>query len=373
MKKEKRIDKKPKKIILVAGARPNFMKIAPIWCEMIKYPDGFKPLFVHTGQHYDDEMSRFFLEDLELPEPDICLNVGSASHGAQTAKIMIAFEKVVNETGPDLVVVVGDVNSTLACALVAVKMHVPVAHIEAGLRSRDRTMPEEINRILTDQISDYLFTTEPAAGENLQAEGIDSGKIHYVGNTMIHSLIRYREKYESSDILKKMNLIQGGYVLVTLHRPKNVDHRETFQEILDVLLKIGKDIPVIFPAHPRTQKRIREFNLSEMISSDHRLRVLDPLGYFDFIALEKHARLVLTDSGGIQEETTFFQVPCLTIRENTERPITISKGTNVLVGTDPDQILKYSRDVLNGRVKRGTIPKFWDDQVARRIVDVIGC
>ncbi len=347
------------------------MKIAPILNEMIKYPDGFSPLFVHTGQHYDDAMSQFFLNDLALREPDICLNVGSASHGVQTAKIMIAFEKVIDEIGPDLIVVVGDVNSTLACALVAVKMHIPIAHIEAGLRSGDRTMPEEINRILTDQISDYLFTTEPAAEANLQAEGVDGKKIHYVGNTMIHSLIRYRQKYEDSAIFKKMNLAQGGYALVTLHRPKNVDHRETFQGILNVLSKIAKDIRVIFPAHPRTQRRIREFGLSDKISGDHQFQVIDPLGYFDFIALEKHARLVLTDSGGVQEETTFFQVPCLTIRENTERPVTISEGTNILAGTNPDQILKQSREVLNGRVKRGTVPKYWDDQVARRIIDVL--
>ncbi len=371
MKKEKRFDTKPKKIILVAGARPNFMKIAPILGEIIKYPDAFNPFFVHTGQHYNDEMSRFFLDDLCLPEPDTCLNVGSASHGVQTAKIMIAFEKVVDKIKPDLVVVVGDVNSTLACALVTVKMHIPVAHIEAGLRSGDRAMPEEINRILTDQISDYLFTTEPAAEENLIREGISKEKIHFVGNIMINSLIQYRQKYENSPIFEKMNLIQSDYALVTLHRPRNVDHRETFQEILDVLSEIGKDIQVIFPAHPRTQKRIHEFGFSDMVSGDRQLRVIDPLGYFDFIALEKHARLVLTDSGGIQEEATFFQVPCLTIRENTERPITVSEGTNVLVGTDPDQILIQSRDVLNGRVKQGTIPKYWDNQVARRIISIL--
>ncbi len=347
------------------------MKIAPILEEMKKFPKSFKPLFVHTGQHYDDEMSKVFLKDLKLPEPDVFLNVGSASHGAQTAKIMISFEKVVHETMPELVIVVGDVNSTLACALVAAKAHISVAHIEAGLRSGDRTMPEEINRILTDQISDYLFITEPVAEKNLMAEGIAKDKIHFVGNIMINSLIKYSQKYETSRIFDELHLVRGEYVLVTLHRPSNVDNQETFQQILNVLSRIQQDIQIIFPAHPRTQKRMREFGLSDVESNDHRLRVLDPMGYLDFIALEKYARFVITDSGGIQEETTFFQVPCLTVRENTERPVTIEKGTNIRVGTDPDRIIKESLKILNGDVKRGTIPQFWDDQVARRIVDVL--
>ena len=347
------------------------MKIAPVLEEMKKYPECFDLLFVHTGQHYDDGMSKVFLKDLELPEPDVFLNVGSASHGAQTAKIMIAFEKVVHETMPELVIVVGDVNSTLACAIVAAKIHIPVVHIEAGLRSNDRTMPEEINRILTDQISDYLFITEPIAEKNLIAEGIAKEKIHFVGNIMINSLIKYSQKYETSRIFEKLHLVRGEYALVTLHRPSNVDHRETFQKILNVLSRIKRDIQIIFPAHPRTQKHMREFGLSDMESDDHRLCVLDPMGYLDFIALEKHARFVLTDSGGIQEETTFFQVPCLTVRENTERPVTITKGTNILVGTDPDRIIEEIMKILNGCVKRGTVPEFWDDQVARRIVDIL--
>jgi len=360
--------KKPKKVILVAGARPNFMKVAPIYEEMKRYPNTFQPVFVHTGQHYDNTMSNIFIEELGLPRPDFYLGVGSASHALQTAKVMIEFEKVLEKEKADLVIVVGDVNSTLACALVASKFCIPVAHVEAGLRSYDRTMPEEINRILTDQISDYLFITCEEAEENLLKEGIPREKIHFVGNVMVESLLKYRHKAEQSRILKKLNLNEKGYALVTLHRPSNVDQRETFKEILEALHQIGKEIDVVFPAHPRTQKRMKEFGFQNL---DGRLVLTNPVGYLDFLALEMNARFVLTDSGGVQEETTFFHVPCLTIRENTERPITVTRGTNTLVGTDSNTIVRESLNILNGNGKEGHIPKFWDDQVAQRIVEVL--
>ncbi len=362
----------PTKVLLIAGARPNFMKIAPIWEEMKKYPARFQPIFVHTGQHYDAQMSRVFLQDLQLPEPDVYLGVGSASHGVQTARIMIEFEKVMVKQKPDLMMVVGDVNSTLACALVASKMGVPVAHVEAGLRSFDRTMPEEINRILTDQISDYLFTTCEEANENLKREGIPEEKIHFVGNVMIQSLLKYRQKAERSHILEELGLDRGEYCLLTLHRPSNVDQRETFQGILKALYQIQHKIKVVFPAHPRTQKRMKQFSFNgSMAQGLNNFMIIDPLGYLDFLCLEMNARFLLTDSGGIQEESTFFGVPCLTLRENTERPITVVQGTNTLVGTDPERIIKESLNILSGGGKRGRVPELWDDRVAQRIVWVL--
>jgi UDP-N-acetylglucosamine 2-epimerase (non-hydrolysing) len=360
--------KRTMKVFLVAGARPNFMKIAPLWSELQKHPHMFQAVFIHTGQHYDDEMSRIFLRELGLPDPDIYLDAGSGTHAEQTAKVMTAFEKVVINDRPDLVIVVGDVNSTLACALVASKAWIPVAHVEAGLRSYDRTMPEEINRILTDQISEYLFTTCRDADENLVREGIPRKKIHFVGNIMIESLLRYRARFEASQILERLGLEKKAYALITLHRPSNVDERITFQNILKELDRIQKEIKVVFPAHPRTKRRIKEFDLEDL---NHRLMVIDPMGYFDFLALEKNARFVLTDSGGVQEETTFFGVPCLTIRPNTERPITIDEGTNTLVGTDAETIVSESLNILNGNGKRGKIPKYWDGGVSERIVKVL--
>ncbi len=362
----------PTKIFLIAGARPNFMKIAPIWEEMKKYPDRFQPLFVHTGQHYDDQMSRIFLQDLGLPQPDVYLGVGSGSQGFQTAKIMIEFEKAMNRERPDLVMVVGDVNSTLACALVAVKMCVPVAHVEAGLRSFDRTMPEEINRILTDQLSDYLFITCKEANENLSREGIVGKKIHFVGNVMIQSLLRYRQKAERSQILAELGLNRGEYCLLTLHRPSNVDQRETFQSILEALVCIQHKIKVVFPVHPRTQKQMKQFGFDNtMTQSSNNLIITNPFGYLDFLCLEMNAKFLLTDSGGLQEESTFFGIPCLTLRENTERPVTVTQGTNILVGTDPTRIVKESLDILKGNGKRGEVPELWDERVAQRIVKVL--
>lgn len=362
----------PTEVFLIAGARPNFMKIAPIWEEMKKHPARFRPIFVHTGQHYDDRMSRVFLRDLGLPEPDIYLGVGSGSHALQTARIMIQFEKVMVKDKPDLVMVVGDVNSTLACALVSSKIGVPVAHVEAGLRSFDRRMPEEINRILTDQISDYLFTTCEEANENLKREGIPEERIHFVGNLMIQSLLKYRQKTERSHILQELGLDREQYCLVTLHRPSNVDQRETFQGILKALYQIQHKIKVVFPAHPRTQRRMRQFGLGRsMAQGVDNFMIIDPLGYLDFLCLQMNARFLLTDSGGIQEESTFFGVPCLTLRENTERPITVTQGTNTLVGTDSERIIKESLKIISGGGKRGRVPELWDDRVAQRIVRVL--
>ena len=360
--------KKPKRVILVAGARPNFMKVAPILEEMKKSADHFQPFFVHTGQHYDDEMSKAILQELRLPEPDVYLGVGSASHAVQTARIMMAFEEVVTEEKPGLVIVVGDVNSTLACALVASKACVPIAHVEAGLRSFDRTMPEEINRVLTDRISDFLFTTCEDANRNLRREGIPEEHIYFVGNVMIESLRRFEPMLESSSVFDALGLRRGEYVLATLHRPSNVDDRETLEAILNAFQRIQQEIPLVFPAHPRTQKRMKEFGFQNLNS---RLRVTEPMGYIEFLALEKHARFVLTDSGGIQEETTVFGIPCLTIRENTERPITIREGTNVLVGTRESRIVQESLKILNGGGTRGKVPQFWDDKVSERIVGVL--
>lgn len=362
---------KSKKVILVAGARPNFMKVAPILEKMKARPEWFQPLFVHTGQHYDDNMSKSFLEDLGMSEPDAYLGVGSSSHAVQTAKVMIEFEKIIEREKPDLVLVVGDVNSTLACAVVSAKQCVAVAHVEAGLRSRDRTMPEEINRILTDQLSDILFTTCAEANVNLEREGIARDKIRFVGNIMIESLIRHREKIDESPVLGRMGLQSGQYALLTLHRPSNVDRMESFKTIFSTLKEISVQIPIVFPVHPRTRTRIQEFDLADASALDHRLLLTEPLEYFDFLSLEKNARFVMTDSGGVQEETTFYQVPCLTIRDNTERPITVTDGTNMLVGVDAKKLLAESRVILSGNRKKGSIPPLWDENVSERIIQIL--
>lgn len=363
--------KKPIKIFLVAGARPNFMKVAPILSAIKRRTGIFRPYFIHTGQHYDDKMSKAFLDDLSLPDPDVYLGVGSASHAIQTAKIMIAFEKAMLEKRPDLVSVVGDVNSTLACALVSAKLHVPIAHVEAGLRSRDRSMPEEINRIVADQLSNVLFTTCRDADSNLLKEGIPKEKIHFVGNVMIESLIMHQEKIDRSDILEMLKLDRSGYALVTLHRPSNVDNPETFKPIFKILQKLSERLPVVFPVHPRTKVKIGEFKMTDGATDDHRLILMEPLDYFDFLNLEKNARLVLTDSGGVQEETTFFGVPCITIRENTERPITVEQGTNTLAGTDPDAVHRACQSALSRPMGRKITPELWDENVSERIVTVL--
>jgi len=361
------------KVINVVGARPNFMKVAPLVEEMKRRERDFTPLVVHTGQHYDQLMSDAFLRDLELPEPDVCLKVGSASQAAQTAAIMQKFEPVVLHEKPDWVVVVGDVNSTLACALVAVKMGVKVAHVEAGLRSRDRTMPEEINRLLTDQIADLLFTPSKDADENLRAEGIFDSRIRFVGNIMIDSLTKYLGLAKATGIRERLGFAGTDYAVLTLHRPSNVDDRKTFSEILDALAEIARRLPIIFPVHPRTRKTIEELGLAKRVAEIEGLRLIEPLGYLNFLGVYSGAKLVLTDSGGLQEETTFLGIPCLTLRENTERPITVELGTNIVVGTNPQRITTAAFAALDGSNPRDAhyIPPLWDGHAAERILDAL--
>src|SRR5678815_5011002 len=360
------------KVINVVGARPNFMKVAPIVAAMKKRPDTFLPLVVHTGQHYDRAMSDSFFRDLDLPQPDTHLGVGSGSHAAQTAAVMERFEPVVLREKPDWVLVVGDVNSTIACALVCVKLGIKVAHVEAGLRSRDRTMPEEINRLLTDQIADLLFTPSHDADENLIAEGIPKERICFVGNVMIDSLQRSLEVARALPTREQLNLKEIDYALLTLHRPSNVDLRDSFERILAALEVIATKLPIVFPVHPRTRKTIAELGLSDRVESIKDLRIVEPLGYLDFLNLSSSARLVLTDSGGIQEETTALGIPCLTLRENTERPITVELGTNVVVGTDPQKIVNAAAAALNGAgPKIAQQPPLWDGHTSERILDVL--
>jgi UDP-N-acetylglucosamine 2-epimerase (non-hydrolysing) len=360
------------KVINVVGARPNFMKVAPIVAAMKRRPAKFQPLVVHTGQHYDAAMSDSFFRDLELPQPDTHLGVGSASHAAQTAAVMERFEPVVINEKPDWVLVVGDVNSTLACALVCVKLGVKVAHVEAGLRSRDRTMPEEINRLLTDQIADLLLTPSADADANLRAEGIPAARIRLVGNVMIDSLLQNLERARGSHIKHELGVADKGYGVLTLHRPSNVDAPDTFAGILSALETITQTLPVIFPVHPRTRKTIAELGLNDRVTSIKNLRLIDPLGYLDFLSLYSGARLVLTDSGGIQEETTALGIPCLTLRENTERPITVELGTNVVVGTDPARIVAAASAAWNGSAKRiARQPPLWDGHTSERILDAL--
>ena len=358
------------KVINVVGARPNFMKVAPIVEAMKRREREFTPLVVHTGQHYDAAMSDAFFRDLDLPQPDVYLGVGSTSHAAQTAAIMERFEPVVLREQPDWVLVVGDVNSTLACALVCVKLGVKVAHVEAGLRSRDRTMPEEINRLLTDQIADLLFTPSSDADENLRAEGIPPERIRFVGNVMIDSLLKHLPRAKESTIRQDLQLDE--YAVLTLHRPSNVDDSRTLKRILDALEEVGKRIPVIFPVHPRTLKMITELGLADRFLDAKGLLLIDPLGYLDFLNLYSGARLVLTDSGGIQEETTVLGIPCLTLRENTERPITVTMGTNTIVGTDPVKIIAAAFAALNETARQAVSIPLWDGHTAERILAALG-
>ena len=359
------------KILNIVGARPNFMKIAPIFREMRRREREFLPLIVHTGQHYDAAMSDSFFVDLGIPKPDFHLEVGSASHAVQTARIMMAFEPIVLEEKPDWVLVVGDVNSTIACALVCAKLGVRVAHVEAGLRSRDRTMPEEINRILTDSISDLLLTTSEDADENLKQEGVADDKIKFVGNVMIDSLFYNLEKSRISKTRENLDLIGKDYAVLTLHRPSNVDERDVFSALLDALCEISKKLPIIFPVHPRTRSNIEKFGFTERVANSN-IRLIEPLGYLDFMNLYSGAKLVLTDSGGLQEETTAIGIPCLTLRENTERPITIELGTNILVGTNPEKITRSAFEILeNASPKDTKIPPLWDGSAALRICDAL--
>lgn len=357
-----------KKILLVAGARPNFMKIAPLHNALVK-SNKYKSIILHTGQHYDAKMSKVFFDDLGLPEPDIYLGIGSGSHAEQTAKVMIEFEKVLQKEIPDMVVVVGDVNSTLACSIVAAKLLVPVAHVESGLRSGDREMPEEINRIVTDSISDLLFVSEPSGMHNLVAEGKPDERMFFVGNIMIDSLVNHIQKANESDILEKVGLEPEKYTLITLHRPSNVDGKENLQKALRIFKEITHVSTVVFPVHPRTRKRFEDFDLMDEINANKKIMLLDPQGYIEFLKLMKDAALVLTDSGGIQEETTVLGVPCLTMRENTERPVTVTVGTNQLVGTEESEVKAKAMEVLSGTTKTGKIPEKWDGKTAERIVE----
>jgi len=380
------------KILSVVGARPNFVKIAPILRAIDLHAQGatgapIESVLVHTEQHYDDDMSANFFTDLGIRRPDRTLGVGSGSHATQTADVMRRFEPVVMEERPDAVLVVGDVNSTVACALTAVKLGVRVAHVEAGLRSFDRTMPEEINRLVTDAVADLLFTSEESANDNLRREGHTAEKICFVGNVMIDSLVWCRSVASRSTVLERLGLAVSGngarrYALVTMHRPSNVDSAEKLEAILGALAQLAEETPVVLPAHPRTRARIVEFGLTRYVSEQldgrgpaplaaGRITLLPPVGYVDFFRLMSAARVVLTDSGGIQEETTCLGVPCLTLRENTERPVTLTCGTNTLVGTDPARIIAGARHALSNGMPAATLPPLWDGHAAERIVRVL--
>ena len=360
------------KILNIVGARPNFMKMAPIIEAMNQHPDTIEHLLVHTGQHYDEKMSQAFFDDLGMPKPDMDLEVGSGSHAEQTARIMVAFEKVCLQEKPDLVIVVGDVNSTMACTITAKKLGIKVAHVEAGLRSRDMEMPEEINRLCTDVLCDYLFITDHFAKENLQAEGVEQEKIIFVGNVMIDTLLKHKAKASELDVLAQLGLEKKGYATLTMHRPSNVDDRETLQGILEALQEISRQMPIIFPIHPRTRKMAEQFGLGHYFTSGGRVEgiwLTEPLGYLDFLNLNMNAKMMLTDSGGLQEESTVLGVPCITMRHNTERPITCEVGTNVIVGNNQERILTAANDVLAGRQRSGSMPEKWDGHAAERIVD----
>jgi len=356
------------KILNIVGARPNFMKMAPIIAAIQRRPAEASQVLVHTGQHYDEAMSASFFRDLQMPAPDINLEVGSGSHAGQTANVMLAFEPVLIEQKPDWVVVVGDVNSTLACALTSAKLNVKVAHVEAGLRSRDRTMPEEINRLLTDGIADLLLTPSADADANLLAEGVAPERIVRVGNVMIDSLLTHLEQAKQSAILDQLSLVPQGFAVLTLHRPSNVDDSKTLRKIFTAIEQISGQLPVVFPAHPRTRLRLREFGIPLPPS----VKIIEPRGYRDFLKLWSNARLVLTDSGGLQEETTALGIPCLTLRENTERPVTVEQGTNQVVGREPQAILAAAFGVLRGdQARPARIPELWDGRTAERIVEAL--
>lgn len=355
-------------IFLVAGARPNFMKVAPLIKELKKEKIGFK--LIHTGQHYDYKMSKIFFDDLGIPEPDFYLGVGSASHAIQTANIMIEFEKVLKSKTPELLIVVGDVNSTIACALVAKKLFIDVAHVEAGLRSFDRRMPEEINRVLTDQISDILFTTEESAEVNLKNEGIPSKRIFFVGNIMIDTLVNNVNKAKKLKIYKKYELKKNEYALITIHRPSNVDKKSELKKIIDILNYIQTKIKTIFPVHPRTLKNLKKHDLYEHIKKKN-IILTEPIGYLEFLNLMMNSKFILTDSGGIQEEASYLKIPILTLRENTERPITIKRGTNTLVGKEFEKTKKYINQILSGNYKKGSQIELWDGKTAKRIIRII--
>ena len=359
-----------KKIVVVAGARPNFIKVAQL-VRQLKRDKSFQCRLVHTGQHYDFEMSEVFFHELDIPRPDVFLGVGSGSHAEQTAKIISAFEKVLLSDRPDLVIVAGDVNSTLACSLTAAKLNIRVAHIEAGLRSFDRTMPEEINRIVTDTLSSIHFASEQSGLDNLRREGVDMKNVHLVGNTMIDPLAANLKTIDKAKTLKKLGVKPHSYAILTLHRPSNVDLAESLDSVFQILKSIAPMIPLVYPIHPRTRASMEAHGMFERFSSLPGLLITEPLGYIDFIKLVKESRFALTDSGGIQEETTWLRVPCLTMRDTTERPSTTSIGTNKLVGTDAKEISRCVDQILKGKWKKGRVPKYWDGKTTERIVDIL--
>ncbi len=365
------------KVLNIVGARPNFMKIAPLMREMRKHPD-ITPFLVHTGQHYDVKMAGQFFEDLQIPLPNVSLDVGSGTHAVQTAEVMKRLEPIVEQERPDVVLVVGDVNSTMAAALTSVKLHVPVAHVEAGLRSGDRSMPEEINRIVTDAISDFLFVTEESGKRNLLAEGVSEKKIFFVGNVMIDSLEASRRLWANSTILERLQLSNARYAVATLHRPSNVDDIQVLKGLIDTLLQISQRVPIIFPIHPRTKKALEAIGsfgpglyVGPAPTPPQGVHCMDPIGYLDFMSLVANARLVLTDSGGIQEETTVLGIPCLTLRENTERPITVTHGTNRVIGAAPARILSEAMKALDSLRSPLVPPPLWDGHASERIVQVL--
>jgi UDP-N-acetylglucosamine 2-epimerase (non-hydrolysing) len=355
------------KILCVAGARPNFIKIAPLMAQLGRHPELTAQL-VHTGQHYDAAMSDSFFAELEMPVPDHFLRVGSGTHAEQTGRVMIEFERVLLQERPDLVMVVGDVNSTLACALVAAKCQVALAHVEAGLRSYDPAMPEEINRKLTDVLADHLYTTCLSAHENLKREGVDEGKMHFVGNVMIDTLRKYEAHARAKDVPASLGLEPGRYALLTLHRPSNVDDPRVLAGILDGIEQVSHHLPVVFPIHPRTRRRLAETGLEARLARVPALRLTDPFGYIQFLGLTLDARLVLTDSGGLQEETTVLGIPCLTLRENTERPVTVTHGTNTVIGCTTERIVSSALAALDAPRQAASPPPLWDGRAAERIV-----
>jgi UDP-N-acetylglucosamine 2-epimerase (non-hydrolysing) len=356
------------KAILVVGARPNFMKAAPLMREFAAR-DGIEARLVHTGQHYDANMSKIFFEELELPEPDIYLGIGSGSHAEQTAKVMVEFEKVVLEDRPDVIIVVGDVNSTVACSLVGSKLWIPVAHVESGLRSFDLAMPEEINRMVTDILSRFCFTTSPEAETNLMKEGVGEERIFFVGNIMIDSLMNFVDKADGSAILNRLGLVEKEYMLVTLHRPSNVDNPDELRELFAMLSRLAERMPIVLPIHPRTKKMLE--SADPPIALSEHLNLIGPAGYLEFVGMMKTAGIVVTDSGGIQEETTVLGVPCVTVRENTERPITIEVGTNILAGTDPARVEAAVNGILDNGIGDHSLPPLWDGKTAGRIADIL--
>jgi UDP-N-acetylglucosamine 2-epimerase (non-hydrolysing) len=358
------------RVLAVAGCRPNFVKLAPLMAEMSRHPS-IRPLLLHTGQHYDTELSGVFFRDLGLPSPDTFLQVGSGSHATQTARAMEGIEAALEEHSPDLVLVVGDVNSTLAAALTAVKLGFPVAHVEAGLRSFDREMPEEINRITTDSVSDFLFATERKAVTNLIWEGVPADKVHFVGNVMVDALLQNLERISRSDLLERLSLTPRGYATLTLHRPDNVGDAEAAAGIVAALEQIQERIPIVFPVHPRSREELHALGIWSRLAALPNLLTTEPLGYLDFLKLLKESALVLTDSGGVQEESTVLRVPCLTLRESTERPATVLAGSNRIVGRDPRAIVEAALEAIAGEWKFRGVPEYWDGLAAARIVRVL--